>query len=141
MKVVVLGGSGFIGSHVADELSQKGHQVKIFDKKKSKWIRNDQEMYIGDILNSDQLESVFKGADIVFNFAALADINQALKKPLDTVKVNILGTVLSLELCRKHNIKRYIYASTIYVNSVEGGFYRSSKKAAEDYIEDGNVQT
>ena len=136
MKITVLGGSGFIGSHVADELSKRGHQVKIFDKKKSKWIKSKQEMYIGDILNSKDLEKVIKGADVVFDYAALANIDQALKEPINTVKVNILGTVLALELCRLHNIKRFIYASTIYVNSIEGGFYRSSKKAAEDYVEE-----
>ena len=98
MQVIVLGGSGFIGSHVADELSKKGHKVIIFDKKKSKWIKSNQEMYIGDILNSKALEKVIKGADVVFDFAALANIDQALKEPINTVKVNILGTVLALAL-------------------------------------------
>ena len=134
MKIVVLGGSGFVGSHVADELSKKGHKVKIFDKKKSKWLRQDQKMYTGNILNTKDLERAIKDADVVFNCAALADIDRALKEPVNTVKVNILGTVKALELCRKYNIKRFIQASTIYVNSSEGGFYRSSKKAAEDYV-------
>ena len=134
MKIVVLGGSGFVGSHVADELIKKGHKVKIFDKKKSKWLRQDQKMYIGNILNTKDLERAIKDADVVFNCAALADIDRALKEPVNTVKVNILGTVQALELCCKHNIKRFIQASTIYVNSSEGGFYRSSKKAAEDYV-------
>jgi len=134
MKIVVLGGSGFVGSHVADELSKKGHKVKIFDKKKSKWLRQDQKMYIGNILNTKDLERAIKDADVVFNCAALADIERALKEPVNTVKVNILGTVKALELCCKYNIKRFIQASTIYVNSSEGGFYRSSKKAAEDYV-------
>ena len=134
MKIVVLGGSGFVGSHVADELSKKGHKVKIFDKKKSKWLRQDQKMYIGNILNTKDLERAIKDADVVFNCAALADIDRALKEPVNTVKVNILGTVKALELCCKYNIKRFIQASTIYVNSSEGGFYRSSKKAAEDYV-------
>jgi UDP-glucose 4-epimerase len=134
MKVTVLGGSGFLGSHVADELSKRGHKVIIFDKKKSKWIRSDQKMFIGNILNPNDLENVIKNTDVVFHFAALADLDQALKNPINTVKVNILGTVQALELCRKHNIKRFIHASTIYVNSSEGGFYRSSKKAAEDYV-------
>ena len=49
-KIVVFGGSGFLGSHVADELSRSGHKVIIFDKKKSKWIRPGQKMCIGDIL-------------------------------------------------------------------------------------------
>ena len=136
MKIVVTGGSGFLGSHVADELSKKGHKVTIFDKKKSKWLRFDQKMYVGDVLNSKDLENVIKGKDAIYHFAALADLDQALKEPINTVKVNILGTVQALELCRKHNVKRFIYASTIYVNSVDGGFYRSSKKAAEDYVEE-----
>ena len=58
MKILVTGGSGFLGSNVADELSRRGHQVVIFDKKKSKWIRPNQKMCIGDILNfkTDNLE-------------------------------------------------------------------------------------
>ena len=70
MKIVVLGGSGFLGSYVADELSKKGHRVIIFDKKKSKWIRADQEMYVSDILNYGDLENAIKGAEVVFNFVA-----------------------------------------------------------------------
>ena len=51
MKIVVLGGSGFIGSHVADELSKRNHKVTIFDKKKSKWLGDDQKMMVGDVFN------------------------------------------------------------------------------------------
>jgi len=138
MKITITGGSGFLGSNVADKLSQKGHQVTIFDKKKSNWIRSDQKMYVGNIFNYKDLENAIKGADVVFHFAAIADIDQALSAPIKTVNINILGTVYALEICRKYKIKRFIYASTIYVNSTEGGFYRSSKKAAEDYVEEYN---
>ena len=93
-------------------------------------------MYIGNILNPKDLEKAIKDADAVFHFAALADLGQALKEPINTARVNILGTVLALELCHKHNVKRFIHASTIYVNSIDGGFYRSSKRAAEDYVEE-----
>ena len=136
MKITVTGGSGFLGSHVADELSKRGHEVTIFDKKKSKWIRPNQKMYLGDILSVKDLENVIKGADAVFHFAALADIEEALKKPIETATTNISGTVLALELSSKYKIKRFVHASTIYVNSNEGGFYRCSKKAAEDYVEE-----
>ena len=136
MKIIVTGGSGFLGSHVADELSKRGHEVTIFDKKKSKWIKPEQKMYIGDILNAKDLENVINGADVVFHFAALADIDKALKNPIETANINIFGTVLALELSHKHKIKRFVHASTIYVNSKEGGFYRCSKKAAEDYVEE-----
>ena len=136
MKITVTGGSGFLGSHVADALSKKGHKVTIFDKKKSKWIRSDQKIVIGDILDAKALENVIKDADVVFHFAALGDLNQALREPVNSVITNILGTVRTLELSRKHKIKRFIHASTIYVNSADGSFYRSSKKAAEDYVDE-----
>ena len=53
MKVTITGGSGFLGSHVADELSKRGHKVKIFDKKRSKWLSSGQKMLVGNILNSN----------------------------------------------------------------------------------------
>ena len=136
MKILVTGGSGFLGSHVADQLSAAGHQVIIYDKKKSKWLRKDQKMIIGDLQDISKLEKAVASSDVVYHFAALADIDEALKKPIDTAKINIFGTVLALELCSKYKVKRFVYASTIYVNSNEGGFYRCSKKAAEDYIEE-----
>ena len=55
---------------------------------------------------------------------------------MQTVTKNILGTVNILELSKKYKVKRFIYASSIYSLSVQGGFYRCSKKAAEDYIEE-----
>ena len=51
-KAVVVGGSGFIGSHVADHLSDKGYQVVIYDKIKSQWQRDDQDILIGDVQKS-----------------------------------------------------------------------------------------
>tara|TARA_Y100000590_G_scaffold463443_1_gene630207 strand:+ start:1626 stop:2504 length:879 start_codon:yes stop_codon:yes gene_type:complete len=136
MKILITGGSGFLGSHVADELSKKGHQVVIYDKKKSKWKRKNQNIFVGNILDYNKTKKAIKGAKVVFHLAALSDLEDAMHKPLETVKNNILGTVNILELSRKHKIKRIIYASSIYSMSSQGSFYRCSKKAAEDYIEE-----
>lgn len=136
MKVTVIGGSGFLGSHVADHLSEAGHEVLIFDRKPSPWLRDDQRMLVGDLLDTSILNEAISGAEIVYHFAALADLNDALDKPLETVRVNILGTVQALEASRIHKVKRFIYASTVYVYSREGGFYRCSKQAAEHYVEE-----
>ena len=136
MKILLTGGSGFLGSHVADELTKKGHQVTIFDNKKSIWANKKQKIIIGDIRNLKKLNSAVKGKDFIYHFAALADLNEAKSKPLKTVEINILGTVNLLNLAKKNNVKRFVYASTIYVVSENGGFYRSSKKASEDYIEE-----
>jgi len=136
MRCLVTGGSGFLGSHVADMLTAKGYKVTIFDKKRSPWLKKNQKFIRGNLLNYKKLEKVVKNKDVVFHFAALSDLNEALMKPLETVKLNILGTIFLLELSKKYKINRFIYASSIYVNSHQGGFYRSSKKAAEDYIEE-----
>ena len=134
--VTVIGGSGFIGSHVADQLSQEGFQVRIYDHIDSPWKKEGQEMIVGDLLDLDLLNKTVAGSHAVYNFAALADLNQAREKPVETVKTNILGNVQVLEACRKNKIKLFIYASTVYVNSREGGFYRCSKQAAEQYVEE-----
>ena len=59
-RVVVIGGSGFIGSHTADELSKQGYGVTIFDRKRSPWLRTDQDMVEGDILDVDALRLVLE---------------------------------------------------------------------------------
>lgn len=137
-KVVVFGGSGFLGSHVADTLSDKGFDVTIFDRANSKFLRPDQKMIIGDILNQSDVNNAIKGCTYVYHFAGIADIKEAQDNPIETVKYNILGTTYILDSCVKNRIKRFIYASTIYVYSEHGSFYRSSKQATELIIENFN---
>jgi UDP-glucose 4-epimerase len=136
MRVTVIGGSGFLGSHVADQLSESGHEVAIYDREPSRWVRGTQRMIVGDLLDVPRLRAAIEGAEAVFNFAALADLNAARDRPLDTARINILGNVEVLEACRLAGVRRFIYASTVYVHSREGGFYRCSKQAAEQYTEE-----
>jgi UDP-glucose 4-epimerase len=135
MKIIVFGGSGFLGSHVCDKLTDAGHKVLIFDLKQSPWLHSDQEMIIGDISDKNAVQSAVLNADIVFNFAGISDLDIAMTHPVETVETNILGNVLILEACKEAGIKRYIFASTVYVYSRTGGFYRCSKQACESYIE------
>jgi UDP-glucose 4-epimerase len=136
MRVCVIGGSGFLGSHVADQLSAAGHEVRIYDRNPSPWLQAGQTMIVGDLLALESMLEAVKGCDAVYNFAALADLNDALDKPIETVKINVLGNVQVLEACRQQGVKRFVYASTVYVYSREGGFYRCSKQAAEHYVEE-----
>jgi UDP-glucose 4-epimerase len=135
-QVCIIGGSGFLGSHVADALTLAGYKVCIYDQKVSPWLKDSQKMIVGDILDLKQLDTAIKGSQIVYNFAALADLNAVLNKPLDTVQINVLGNANVLEACRSNGVKRFFYASTVYVYSREGGFYRCSKQAAEHYVEE-----
>ena len=140
MIITIIGGSGFIGSHVADKLSDEGHEVKLFDINPSKYLRNDQKMIIGNINNFDQLNDSIKGSEVVYHFAGISDLNVAFNKANDTAVNNILGSVKILESCVSNNVKRLIFASTVYVYSNEGGFYRCSKQAIEQYIQEFNNQ-
>ena len=136
MKAIIFGGSGFLGSHLADALSDKGFKVKIFDIEKSKYLKKNQEMIVGDILDEELVEKSIKGCNYVFNFAGISDIDESSNLPSDTILLNIYSNNIILEAFLKHKCKRYIYASTVYVYSNKGGFYRCSKQATELYIEE-----
>lgn len=135
IQVGVFGGSGFLGSHVADTLSEKGYQVKIFDLKPSLYLSRGQEMIVGDMTDFDTVNRAIEGCQIVYNFSGLADIDEAKDKPIETTKLNVLGNVLLLEACRMAGVKRFVFASSVYVYSNSGSFYRASKQAAEKFVE------
>lgn len=134
-KAVVIGGSGFLGSHLADALSDAGHEVTVFDTVTSPWLRPDQRMVLGDVMNPEDLASAMKGAARVFHLAGIADIKEASTKPLDVVRVNIIGSTNVIEAALAAGVKRLIFASTVYVYSQQGSFYRVSKQAVESLLE------
>ena len=113
MKILVIGGSGFIGSHVADYFTSQNHQVVILDIKKSKWIQKSQKFTQGNILDQKLLNKVTKNIDVVYHCAGISDLNEALHKPLETVESNIAGTIKILQACKLNKVKRFIFASSI----------------------------
>lgn len=135
MKVIIFGGSGFLGSHVADALSNAGHKVTVFDIRKSPYLRKDQKMIVGDILDEKTVNKAVAGQDVVYHLAGIADIDECSRRPVDAVRYNILGTVIVLEASRETKIKRFVFAGSVYVYSEAGSFYRSSKQACELFIE------
>ena len=135
MNITVFGGAGFLGSHICDKLSDAGHHVTIVDLHPSPWLRPDQTMIIGNLLDEDAVNKAVEGSDVVFNYAGIADIGEANRRPIDTARVNVLGNVILLEACRLAGVQRYIFASSLYVYGKSGGFYRCSKQACELYIE------
>lgn len=135
-KVLVVGGSGFLGSHVADELTEKGYEVTIFDQKKSTWINDNQKFIESDLLDREHVIKCLEGFNFVIHFAGIADIGESKEKPLETIETNIIGTANLLEGCRKNKIEKFIFASSVYVFSKYGSFYGKSKQACELLIEE-----
>jgi len=134
-KAIVFGGSGFLGSHVADVLTDSGYSVVVFDLINSPYLKKTQKMVKGDIMDAKLVDSVVDGSEFVYNFAGIADIDESNEKPLDAVRLNILGNSIILEAARKAMVKRFVFASSVYVYSAAGSFYRSTKQACELLIE------
>ena len=137
MKCLVTGGLGFLGSYLVEELIKKNHKVTILDKASPKIKLNKKIKFIkADLLNKNKTELAIKNQDIIFHYGGLSGIDESMVNPLKTAEYNLIGTIRLLELCLKYKIKRFIFASTVYVNSEQGSFYKSSKRAAEDFIEE-----
>lgn len=136
MRIVVTGGSGFLGSHLVEALLEHGHDVTTFDRVRSPWITDRVTQVVGDLGDLSGLTALVANAEAVYHLAGFADLNAARTRPLDTVHANIGGTVNLLEAMRTNNVQRLLFASTAYVYSREGGFYRCSKQACESYIEE-----
>ncbi|MGH3025684.1 MAG: NAD-dependent epimerase/dehydratase family protein, partial [Gaiellaceae bacterium] len=122
MRVLVTGGSGFIGSHVVDRLRAHGHEPVIYDLRPSPWHRAGDgvepvETVLGSITDREALERALHSCDAVAHLAAVADVNDVHAEPEDAERVNARGTVAVLEACRRAGVKRVIYASTIWVYS------------------------
>lgn len=132
---VIIGGSGFLGSHLADALTDQGFAVRIFDIVSSPWLRPEQEMVVGDIMDEVAIEKTLQGADYVYHLAGIADIGASVWSPRLTLEKNIIGSTIVFDAAVKAGIQRLMYASTIYVYSHQGSFYRVSKQAVEHLLE------
>jgi UDP-glucose 4-epimerase len=117
MKVLVTGGSGFIGSHVVDKLRDKGVSVRVFDMVLPDY-RDDIEFYQGSLLNLEEMRMAVSGVDVVFHLGAIADVKDVFREPHYSEAINVRGTINVLEAARLNgNVKRIIYGSTTWVYS------------------------
>ena len=117
MRVLITGGAGFIGSHLADHYVASGDAVTILDNfstgSKSNIAHLDGKVttFDGDIRNVELVESMTKNADLVLHMAAALGVNTILESPLESMSTNITGSQVVLEAAAKFN-KRIIIAST-----------------------------
>ncbi len=127
MNVLITGGAGFIGSHVADKLLETGDKVFCVDNfndyydsdAKKKNIKaalenRNYKLFREDILNFNALDKIFQQSkpDKIIHLAARVGVRLSIKEPLLYADVNIKGTMHVLELARKHGIKSIVFASS-----------------------------
>lgn len=116
MRVLVTGGSGFIGSHVVDKLREYGVTVRVFDMVYPTH-REDIEFYKGSLHDLEELRMSMNGVDAVIHLAAVANVNQVEEEPHYAESINVRGTANVLEAARKSGVDRVVYASTSWVYS------------------------
>ncbi len=117
MRLLVLGGAGYIGSHTALELIKKGHEVIVVDNLVTgyeKAIPDKAVFYQGDIRNFDFLDNLFKKEriDAVIHFAAYSLVGESVTNPLKYYDNNLYGTKVLLEAMIKNNVNKIVFSST-----------------------------
>jgi UDP-glucose 4-epimerase len=117
MKSLVTGGSGFIGSHIVDNLIKLGHEVVVIDNETSQahdhfYHNKNATYYKLDIADYDNTKDLYKGVDYVFHCAAESRIQPTILNPLGAIKTNTLGTGTVLQCSREAEVKKVIYSST-----------------------------
>jgi dTDP-glucose 4,6-dehydratase len=120
MKILITGGAGFQGSHLAEFLLKKGHTVSILNtysaraKKNLFNILNSADIIWGSVTDKEIVEKSVREHDVVFHLAGRVNVDESLLDPLAFLKANVIGTFNILEAV-KHNKNRLILASTCEV--------------------------
>jgi dTDP-L-rhamnose 4-epimerase len=132
-RILVTGGAGFIGSHLADELLQHGYRVRVLDnlsvqvhgpeRKRPSYLNPDVELLVGDIRDPDAVRKSLNGVDAVYHFVSIVGVGQSMYELVRYTDVNNLGTAVLLEALIQRPVERLIVASSM---SIYGeGLYRA----------------
>jgi dTDP-L-rhamnose 4-epimerase len=124
-RVLITGGAGFIGSHVADLLLEQGYAVRVLDVlaaqvhgpsgARPEYLSPDAELMVGDVRNPDAVARALGGVDAVIHLAASVGVGQSMYDIVAYVDVNEVGTAVLLEALAKHPVKRLVVASSMSI--------------------------
>src|SRR3954470_9312180 len=130
-RVLITGGAGFIGSHLADELLQSGHSVRVLDclspqvhpePKRPAYLNAELELQIGDVRDEQAVRKALQGIDVVYHFAAMVGVGQSMYEIVQYTAANNLGTAVLLEAVINRPVECLVVASSM---SIYGeGLYR-----------------
>jgi UDP-glucose 4-epimerase len=114
---LVLGGAGFIGSHLAEALAQQGRRVRVFDRPHVDRLplfprAGGFEVFTGDFLNPRALAPALEGAEVVFHLVSTTLPKNSNDNPVYDIESNVLGSLRLLELCREHRVRKLVFVSS-----------------------------
>ena len=114
---LVLGGAGFIGSHLAEALAREGHRVKVFDRPHVDRLplfprEMGFEIFTGDFLNPQALAPALRGTEVVFHLVSTTLPKNSNDNPLYDIESNVLGSLRLIALCREHGVRKLVFVSS-----------------------------
>ena len=146
-KVLITGGAGFVGSHLADELLRQGRQVRILDSLSPQvhgagqnppaYLNREAELIVADIRDRSAVEKALAGVECVFHLAAAVGVGQSMYQIVDYTQTNCEGTAVLLELLSRSRVERLVVASSMSIYgeghyvSPEGGIVEGSERPLE----------
>lgn len=164
-KILITGGAGFIGSHLADELINKGYSVRALDnlseqvhgesRQRPDYLNPEVELQIGDVRDKAAVEKALDGVDAVFHLAAMVGVGQSMYQIKDYTEVNNVGTAVLLEALMNNPVEKLVVASSMSIygeglyEGASGNKYSQCQRELSDlkggkwemFDEQGNVLT
>lgn len=124
-NILITGGAGYIGSHVVKALKNSGHKLFIYDNLSTGYREaiTEGELIVGDLSDERRLEDVFKEKNIsaVLHFAGSIIVSESVKDPLSYYSNNTVNSYRLISLCKKYNVKNFIFSSTAAVYGIPDG--------------------
>jgi UDP-glucose 4-epimerase len=120
LKVVITGGAGFIGSHIAEYWIGRGAEVHVIDNLRSGHLKNVAlfpgiVFHRGSITDRDLVFSVLENASYVHHLAAMISVPESVDKPMECVEINVKGLINVLDAAREHNVRKVVHSSSAAV--------------------------
>ncbi len=117
MKIVVTGGAGFIGSHIAEHWSKQNAEIHIIDNLRTGFKKNIENFpnvnfHNGSITDKDLVNSVLENTDYVFHLAALISVPESLQKPIECLDINVKGLLNVLDAAKDNRVKKVVHSSS-----------------------------
>jgi dTDP-L-rhamnose 4-epimerase len=132
--ILITGGAGFIGSHLADQLIERGHRVRVLDcllpqvhgegQRRPEYLHPEVELQVGDVRDPEAVRQALEGVEVVYHFAAAVGVGQSMYEIAHYTSVNNMGTAVLLEALMKRPVQRLVVASSMSVYG-EGLFHTS----------------
>jgi len=152
-RVLITGGAGFIGSHLADRLLAAGHHVRLLDnlspqvhgpdRRPPNYLNREAELHVGDVCDPDAVATALKDIDVVFHLAAAVGVGQSMYEIVDYTRANSVGTAVLMEHLIERPVERMIVASSMSIygegryRDANGLPYRGTVERTPEQLRDG----